>query len=211
MEIEKIVKTISNERFSSYQKRYPNDLKKSFLLYQSNIEISQSFYSNLSILEVSLRNTINQSCIKHFKTENWLKEKLPKELKKQITEIENKLIKSGKEPTNDRIIAELNFGFWTILFNRSNAKIFWKPLLKAFYYLPSEMRKRTGVSAKLNRLRIFRNRIYHYDPIVWDVKELISRRKEIYDILTWIEPETAKWADSIDTFDYVRKKIKERI
>jgi len=211
MEFEKIVKTISTERFSSYQKRYPKDLKKSFFLYQSNIEISQSFYSNLSILEVSLRNTINQSCIKHFNKEGWLKENLPKELKKQIVEIESKLRKSGKEPSNDRIIAELNFGFWTTLFNRSNAKTFWKPLLKAFPYLPKNMRKRTSVSARLNRLRTFRNRIYHYNPIVWNIKELILRRKEINEILTWIEPETAKWADNIDTFDYVREKIKERI
>ena len=211
MEVEKIVKTISSKRFNSYQKRYPNNLKKSFLLYQSNIEISQSFYSNLSILEISLRNTINQSCIKHFDTENWLKGKLPNELTPQILEIEKKLIKLGKEPTNDRIITELNFGFWTRLFNRSNTKVFWKPLLKSFPHLPKEMRKRTSVSAKLNRLRTFRNRIYHYDPIVWNIKELVSRRKEINEILTWIEPETAKWANNIDTFDEVKTKIKENV
>ena len=211
MEVEKIVKYISNERFSSYQRRYPNDLKKSLLLYQSNIEISQSFYSNLSILEVSLRNTINKSCIIHFGSDNWLKEELPKELKRQIIEIETKLKRSGKEPTNDRIIAELNFGFWTTLFNRSNAKVFWKPLMKSFSDLPNDKRKRTVISAKLNRLRTFRNRIYHYDPIVWDIRELVSRRAEIDKILTWIEPEIAKWAKKIDTFEEVRNKIKDRI
>jgi len=73
------------------------------------------------------------------------------------------------------------------------------------------MRKRTSVSAKLNRLRTFRNRIYHYDPIVWDIKELVLRRKEINEILTWIEPETAKWAGKIDTFNEVRMKIKKNV
>ena len=211
MEIKKIVKTISNERFSPYLRRYPKDLNRSFFLYQSNIEISQSFYSNLSILEVSLRNSINLVFIEYFGTNNWLKNKLPKELKKQIKEIENKLIKSRKEPVIDRIIAELNFGFWTTLFNRSNAKYFWKPLLKAFPYLPKEKRKRAIVSAKLNKIRSFRNRIYHYDPIIWNIQELISKRKEIYEILYWIEPETAKWAESIDTFQEVKRKIKEKI
>ena len=211
MEIEKILKTISKERFSSYRKRYPNDLNKSFLLYQYNIEVSQSFYSNLSVLEISIRNTINQSCIKHFGTDDWLVENMPRTLEKQITDIKTKLLKSSKQPTNDRIIAELNFGFWTTLFNRSNAKLFWKPLLKAFPYLPNDMRKRTKVSSKLNRLRTFRNRIYHYDPIVWDLKELILRRKEINEILIWIEPETAKWADSIDTFNDVKQKIKRNV
>ena len=73
------------------------------------------------------------------------------------------------------------------------------------------MRKRTSVSAKLNRLRTFRNRIYHYDPIIWGIKELVLRRKEINEILTWIEPETAKWAGKIDTFNEVRMKIKKNV
>ena len=95
---------------------------------------------------------------------------LPNELKRQIKEVENKLVKSRKEPAIDRIIAELNFG-----------------------------------------LRTFRNRIYHYDPIIWNIQELIPKRKEINEILYWIEPEIAKWAESIDTFQEVKRKIKEKI
>lgn len=132
MEIEKIIKTISNERFSSYLKRYPDDLKKSFFLYQSNIEISQAFYSSLSILEISLRNGINKSFIKYFSNKSWHKENLPKELSKQIKETEAKLIQSRKNPTIDRVIAELNFGFWTMLFNRKYAKYIWKPIIESF-------------------------------------------------------------------------------
>ncbi len=59
MNIKKVIKTISKERFEPYRKRYENDLKRGFLLYQANIQISQSFYSSLSILEISLRNAIN--------------------------------------------------------------------------------------------------------------------------------------------------------
>lgn len=211
VEIEKIIKTISDERFSSYLKRYPDNLKKSFFLYQSNIEISQAFYSSLSILEISLRNRINESFIKHFTNKSWYKENLPKELSKQIKETEVKLIKSGKKPTIDRVIAELNFGFWTMLFNRKYAKYFWKPLLKAFPYIPRDKRKRTFVSAKLNHIRTFRNRIYHYDPIIWNIQEVITKRKEIFEIMSWIEPEMAKWAKSIDTFEEVKDKIKKNV
>jgi len=211
MEIEKIVNTISFERFAAYQKRYPKELDKAFSLYQSNIEISQSFYSNLSILEVSLRNSINKSFISYYSTKNWLMEVLPKNIELQIKEIITKLEKSKKDVTNDRIIAELNFGFWTMLFNRGNARYYWKPLLRAFPYLPKNMRKRTIVSAKLNRLRTFRNRIYHYDPIIWNIKELVNRRSDINEILYWIEPNTAKWARSIDTFGDVKNKLRKRI
>jgi len=211
MKIEKIVNTISFERFAAYQRRYPKELDKAFILYQSNIEISQSFYSNLSILEVSLRNSINQSFISYYSSKDWLLEVLPKNIEPQINEIITKLEKSKKDVTNDRIIAELNFGFWTMLFNRGNARYYWKPLLRAFPYLPKNMRKRTTVSAKLNRLRTFRNRIYHYDPIIWNIKELVNRRSDINEILSWIEPNTAEWVRSIDTFGEVKNKLRKRM
>ena len=207
MEIKKIIKTVSKERFEPYKKRYRNDLNRSFLLYQANIQLSQSFYSSLSILEVALRNAINDSFQEYFNNKRWYKE-FPIELKQQIEEVETRLLRSKKAATMDRIIAELNFGFWTILFNRKYAKFFWKPLLKAFSKIPSDCRKRTIVSAKLNHIRTFRNRIYHYEPIIWDIREIVNKRNDIYEIMTWIEPETEKWAKNIDKFDETRQRIK---
>lgn len=210
MEITKVISTISEERFASYQKRYPQNLEKSFLLYQSNIEISQAFYSSLSILEISLRNAINDSFAYHFKTENWFKY-LPPEIHEQILIVEKKLTSSKKEATVDKIISELNFGFWTTLYNRKYAKDLWKPLLRATPYLSSAMRKRTKVSSRLNHIRTFRNRIYHYEPIIWDIQEIITKRREIFEMLRWIEPETEKWALSIDQFEDVKNRIKEKL
>ena len=207
MEFEKIIKSISQERFAPYQHRYPDNLNKGLLLYQANIEISQSFYSSLSILEVALRNAINDSFRKYYGKKLWFKD-FPVELRAQIEEVESRLRKSKKEPGIDRIIAELNFGFWTILFNRKYAKYFWKPLLKGFPQLPDNLRKRTVVSAKLNHIRTFRNRVYHYEPIIWNIKEIVNKRKDIYEILNWIEPETEKWAKKIDRFEETRLRIK---
>jgi hypothetical protein len=205
MDIEKIIKTISIERFSPYQKRYPDNIEKSFLLYQSNIEISQAFYSNLSILEVTLRNAISNSMQRHFGTSNWL-DKLPVDLKIQTVEIQKRLENANKKVTIDRVFAELNFGFWTSMFNRKYAKFLWKPLLKSFPNIPHEYRKRTKVSSRLNHIRTFRNRIYHYEPIIWDIQEIVNKRKEIFSIINWIEPNTEKWARQIDTFKETKKK-----
>jgi len=210
MDTGKIIKTISHERFAPYKKRYNGDLKKALLLYQANLQISQSFYSSLSILEVSLRNAISDSFRKYFESDCWYQD-FPDEVKNQISEVEKRLIKSKKEPTIDRIIAELNFGFWTTLFNRKYAKIFWKPLMKSFSQLPSESRKRTVVSSKLNHIRTFRNRIYHYEPIIWDIKEIVNKRKEIYEILEWLEPETERWAKTIDKFEETKDEIRKNL
>lgn len=121
------------------------------------------------------------------------------------------MLKSKKPASIDRIIAEMNFGFWTILFNRKYAKNFWKPLIKTFPHLPNDCRKRTIVSAKLNHVRTFRNRIYHYEPIIWDIREIVNKRKDIYEIMGWIEPETEKWAKSIDRFEETKLMIRNNL
>ncbi len=197
MDVEKVVKSISFERFEPYVKRTDTD-EEALSLYWENIEESKKFYPILSVLEVILRNKINESCIIHFKNENWLLENLPPELSKQVKEIKDKLKKSKKEITNSRVLAELNFGFWTILFNRKYAKIFWKPLHRIFINTPKTNRKRTDISSKLNHIRTFRNRIYHYEPIIWNKEVLNQKREDILQLIYWLDTDTVEWLSTVD-------------
>ncbi len=192
MDIEKIIQSISEERFEPYAKRTktPED---ALFLYKENIKESKEFYPLLSILEIVLRNKINNSCIEHFDNKNWLSDNLPKELTNQINDIKNKLQNSKKPVTNSRILAELNFGFWTTLFNRKYAKIFWKPIHRIFINTPKENRKRATISAKLNHIRTFRNRIYHYEPIIWNKEVLNQKQKDILELIYWLDTDTEEW------------------
>lgn len=56
-----IFSSISNERFEPYLIHSNNDKQKALELYQLNIEVSQSFYAPLSVLEVTLRNRIDDN------------------------------------------------------------------------------------------------------------------------------------------------------
>lgn len=197
MSLEKIINSISKERFEPYLKRSENT-KNALFLYQKNIETSQEFYGLLSILEITLRNQIDQSCKLYFKNNNWLTEILPIELSHQINENKSRLIKSKKEITNSRILAELNFGFWTTLFNRKYARIFWKPLHRIFPNMPKENKKRTEVSSRLNHIRVFRNRIYHYEPIIWDLEILKKKREEILETIYWLDSDTYEWTKTFN-------------
>lgn len=197
MSLEKIINSISKERFEPYLKRSENT-KNALFLYQKNIETSQEFYGLLSILEITLRNQVDQSCKLYFKNDNWLTEILPIELSHQINENKSRLIKSKKEITNSRILAELNFGFWTTLFNRKYARIFWKPLHRIFPNMPKENKKRTEVSSRLNHIRVFRNRIYHYEPIIWDLEILKKKRKEILETIYWLDSDTYEWTKTFN-------------
>lgn len=209
MDFEKIPRDISSARFQPYLVRCVGNKEKALGLYQVNIEVSQSFYTPLSVLEVTLRNKIDQSCINHFHEESWLKRELPPELLKQVLDIEIRLRQNNREPTNSRILAELNFGFWTSLFNRKYAKKFWKPIHRVFENIPKRERQRAEISSKLNHIRTFRNRIYHYEPIIWDLEVLNQRRAEIYQTLYWLNNEVSEWVKSFDTFQNMESKIKK--
>ncbi|TVR81089.1 MAG: hypothetical protein EA412_03820 [Chitinophagaceae bacterium] len=201
MNEQKIIDSISQERFDPYLTFCDRDKIKALKLYQKNIEVSQAFYAPLSVLEITLRNKIDLSCREHFKSEKWLTEKLPPILLKQVVDIEVRLTKSRKTITNSKILAELNFGFWTTLFNRQYAKIFWKPLHRIFPNVPKEKRKRTEISSRLNHIRTFRNRIYHYEPIIWDLNALRQKSQEIDEITHWLDNDTSGWAKQFNQID----------
>lgn len=208
MNQQKIIKDISIERFEPYLLRCNGDQKKAFTLYEYNIKISQSFYTPLSVLEVTLRNKVDKSFKEHFKDNFWLRNVLPPVMSKQVTDVEQKLVQRKKTLTNSGILAELNLGFWTILFNRRYAKTYWKPLHRIFEHIPKHQRKRSDIAARLNHIRTFRNRVYHYEPIIWDAEVLDQKHNDILDVLFWLNPEAAEWVRSIDTYEDIKNKVR---
>lgn len=204
MELQKIIKDISNERLEPYLKHCNGNIQEAFTLYEYNTKISQTFYTTLSALEVTLRNKIDQSFKDHFNDEFWLDQVLPQFMSRQVEEIKVKLNQRKKTPTNSRVLAELNFGFWTILFNRNNAKAFWKPLHRIFEHIPKKDRKRSEISSKLNNIRAFRNRIYHYEPIIWNAEILDQKHREIFEVMYWLNPDIKECIQSIDTYESIK-------
>lgn len=202
-----ILKFISEDRFRPYLLKCDGDLALAFKLYENNIIISQSFYALLSVLEVTLRNKIDLCFKKHFCNEFWLGGELPEEIAKHVRGVEQKLLKNKRSISNSSILSELNFGFWTILLNRSFAKKYWKPLHKVFEHIPKDQRKRARISSKLNHIRIFRNRIYHYEPVIWNMEVLDQKHVDIFEVLYWLNPETAEWASHIDTYEEIKSRI----
>ncbi len=67
-----VIKAISEERFHPYLKHAENNHDAALRLYQKNIEVSQSFYAPLSVLEITLRNKIDQQFQDYFNASDWL-------------------------------------------------------------------------------------------------------------------------------------------
>ena len=199
---------LSTPRFNVYLARTSNDFDKAYQLYKSNIELSEAFYPILSVLEVSLRNAVNETLKLYFNDAYWFKNSLPVEFLPFVSEATQKLTAQRKNITADPIIAELNFGFWNRLFNRHYTGLLWKPLRLIFKNTPKHLRQRDTIADALYRIRTLRNRIYHYEPIFGNLQDIESQYKEMVTFLTWLDTDLPKLLSDIDRFDDILNKAK---
>ncbi len=199
---------LSSPRFNVYLAQTNNNFNKAYLLYKVNIELSEAFYPILSLLEVSLRNAINETLKLHFNDSYWFKNSLPLEFLPFVSDATQKLSAQRKSITADRIIAELNFGFWNRLFNRHYASLLWKPLRLVFHNTPKNLRQRDTIADALYRIRTLRNRIYHYEPIFGKLQDLENQYNEMLTFLIWLDKDLPNLLTDIDRFNDILRKAK---
>ena len=78
----------------------------------------------------------------------------------------------------------------------------------AFPTMKKELKNRSTIAFKLNNIRKFRNRIFHYEPICNDLNILEMNHKNILEILRWINTDVVIWTQKIDRFDSLFKEAK---
>lgn len=183
MRYENKLKFISSSRLLTY---------KDFEEYKQNIYKSEKFYILLSVFEISLRNSIDDYLKKKI-SENWLEsELLHPDTRQRILESKNKIYRRKEEITHNKIIAELPFGFWTSLFRKSYSNLFRiKDIKLVFPNIPNRNEKlitRGLLDKELNKIRKFRNRVFHYERIINKV-EYIGIENDIYRLLVYFDDE----------------------
>lgn len=207
-------KVFSTKRMERYF-RLHGDEKRAIAHYQSNIELAESFYPCVSILEVALRNAISRELETMTGREDWyaIFPTTPglNNLNRYITQASKQIIGRHETVTPSKIVAELTLGFWVSLFNAEYELILWKPLRRAFPYLPKNLRQRKYVSAPLNSFRAFRNRVFHNESICWSMKRISEIHDQLYTIIGWINKDLPNWASSIDRVEDVQKVICQRM
>jgi hypothetical protein len=202
---------LSSSRFNVYLAKMDNNFDKAYRLYKVNIALSEAFYPILSVLEISLKNAVHETLKKYFQDEYWFKNNLPNEFLPFVSEAIQKLTAQRKAITADRIIAELNFGFWNRLFNRNYTSLLWKPLRLIFKNTPKHLRQRDTIADALYRIRTLRNRIYHYEPIFGNLQDIENQHNEMLTFLTWLDHDLHKLLIGIDHFADTLKQAKSKI
>src|SRR5439155_21624823 len=110
-----------------------------------------------------------------------------------------------------KVIAELTLGFWVRLMNAEYERILWKDLRRAFPYMIKHKRQRHNVSAPLNKIRNFRNRVFHHEPICWDLNFIRQIHIEILEVLDWINKDLQKWIQPLDRVPSVIIEIEKQL
>lgn len=184
-------KFISDDRLKSY---------KDFDEYKQNINQSEQYYILLSVFEISLRNSIdNYFGIKI--SNNWLEsEILHSDTKQRIRESKSKISQRKEYLSHDKIIAELSFGFWTSLFRKSYANLFRiNDIKNIFPNIPHKNKKlinRQILDNKLNKIRKFRNRVFHYERII-NKSEYLTMKDNICTLLIYFDDEIYSFAKEL--------------
>ena len=188
--------------------------------YIYNAKISENFYFLLQNLEVTLRNTIydNYSAAGFSREFFYIREQntskpFSREYHtyacwKMIGTVKHHLHNNGQSVTDGKIISELNFGFWTKLLEENYYKtLMWRKIfIKTFPYFPhgnSIDQDVDIVSLKINSIRQFRNRIFHYEP-VFNRPNLQQDRDNILEVIGWINPEMKRLSEIYDEYDFLK-------
>ena len=129
-------------------------------------------------------------------------------LKNSIISAERTIRRKGGLVTAGKVVAEQSFGFWTSLFDTHHYRLIGGIVIHSFNNKPAGI-NRSAISQKLNRIREFRNRVYHNEPICFngntiDFTYAENIKNEIYEMLNWID---ADLTDYVEYFDAIDNKI----
>ena len=179
---------ISDERFTTYLKLARNDRRSALQLYAYNAALGSAFYGPLQALEVTLRNAVHDA-IAEERGAFWFEDPQLDEPQRDAVTVAKQELDWEKGPqTPGRIVAALSLGFWVALFAKRYEELLWRPTLHNCFD-PTPARRR--LHNQLNRLRRFRNRVAHHEPI------LQRRLRDDHDAILWVlgmlSPQMEAW------------------
>lgn len=209
-----LVNLFSSNRLNSYKYNDNDDDSIALERYLYNIELSKSLYPLLSILEISLRNRINQA-IETTIQNDWLM----KELNNQnilltgefnkLQDAKQKLLKKGHYNfTKDDLIAELSLGFWVYLYGRKYKNSLWHKTgffktVFADYPNFSEFDKLGKITPTLQLMLKLRNRIFHHEIIINYPYGINNCYNDLRKVLGYISKDSLLYLDKICDFNKV--------
>ena len=191
---------LSKERFKPYLQRAGFNEAYAFELYLYNARLSKAFLFPLHILEVVLRNRINEIFISDFGS-NWPNEKSFRvELTPESLGSLDIAISRSKSNRTEDIVSTLSFDFWSNLFRDEYDRSLWQTNMgKLTPFKNGETRK--SFQNKIKTINKFRNRVAHHEPIYHI--DVSSMHKDILDTVNIISVDMHDWVKFYSTVNLI--------
>lgn len=204
-DMSRVATALSAERLAPYLRVTNGELAGAIRLYEWNLAVSGAFYEALGVLEVVLRNAVCEQLVAHHGTQvgHWYDDPLgvfSDRAADDIAAARKRVAKMGRGESPGRVIAELNFGFWTFLFARRYESTLWTSYLRHSFPNLQPQRRDTAYRA-LAVLHTLRNRIAHHEPI--HTRALSADMLAIYRVLDWIDTDVRTWAASLSRLQQI--------
>jgi hypothetical protein len=220
LEYTKLEYFLSKPRLDRFLTACSNSKVKAQKLYRINLRVAQAFYPVLNLLEIFFRNATNEAIAHHFLDNDWVINQqsgfmssgtlAPGRfyLRESVRKAQRSLINRGLAVTAGKIISDQTFGFWTCLYDPHHYALIGGSPIHAFQNKPAAI-NRSSLHQQLTRVREFRNRIYHNEPVCFngrtiDFAHVRGLRQEIFDLFQWMDSDLTDYAEY---FDSIQSKI----
>ena len=203
---------ISQPRLGPYLARYKGNQQYALRLYAWNIELTAAFLGPLGMLEVLVRNSVHNAMSAAIGAAFWWENPrvyLCSREEDMFATAATKLHNSGNQrPSADDILAATNFGLWSGLLDVGIARDslydyetqLWPWIEPAFPHRSRDGRRQ--IHSRLNRIRKFRNRVMHHEPIFnagyGGMKTLIVETANLVDPAVGNYIEQSQRVDAVD-------------
>lgn len=203
--MDEITDLLSEKRLAKYKGIAKEDAFKCHLF---NSELAESFYSSLSYFEIILRNKIDIVFSKYL-GEDWIFQ--PQYLigrnRENMVSALSHIKDTKKSPTDkNHIISELSLGFWVYLFLPTYNDVLWNKYPQMLNEIFDNSKNKVVLQvifSKLNIIRMYRNKVFHYGSVLADIKNPPARMHNlIYNTIKEMNAQKLlKQLKNIDTFN----------
>ena len=210
-----LLATLSDGRFKRYRTAAAGVDERALDLYIWNVAVSAAIWHDVAIVEVALRNAMNEALSSAFSS-NWFVSGIDLFDAKSVTDIERAkaAVSHGPRTPQGRVVAELMLGFWVRLLGKGDEghaydETLWRRCLRDA--LPGVGGARAKAYPLAQVAHVLRNRIAHHEHIVFaigrpgsqTVMTLPAAHGLLLQLAGSIDADLGTWLGSASTFGAV--------
>jgi hypothetical protein len=200
-------RALSPERLAAYRLAGDRDSTDGIARYIWNIALANAIHPALQTLEITFRNEIARAAGRLTARRNYAVDRISSWLdavptmllaneREKVDRAKTRLAANPRSWTEGHLIAKLDFGFWVALCRdgygdaRAEGPRLWdRALGMVCAKRPTAITTRAQIFHQFDRIRLFRNRVAHHEPI-WD-RQYLGEYQHILESLGWMLPKLA--------------------